>query len=388
MIAFRGPARLSIWLACLCGCLSAVRADYRARPASCRVIEEYDVGRDPEVLLVPVTVEGERMWFVVDTGCATSVLDLTFLPLLGAPVGEARTPTAARDISVKLYAPPNALLGGVSLKEAGPVMCLDLGMFWCIAGRPIAGIIGMGLLRKYVLQLDSDNGKLRLLAPVAGVQNEWGAPLGLFYGIGGLPCVRGCISGTEVTFIVDTGANNSGDLDAGLFDRFVGGAEASTTGALVETAAGTSRTIKGRLPSLSLGGHVYRDLLFLKGTKTTLGLGFLSRHCVTLDFPNRRMYLRKGKLFERSDESDMSGLSLLRIAGRTVVYAVEEGASSEEAGIKAKDVVLSVNGARADDLDMSKIRRILRSGDGKQIKMTIKRGEKVLDVSFRLKRRL
>jgi hypothetical protein len=56
-----------------------------------------------------------------------------------------------------------------------------------------------------------------------------------------------------------------------------------------------------------------------------LGLSFLSRHIVTFDFPNGRVYFEKGKEYKKVDETDMSGLHLLRISNETFVYSVDEG---------------------------------------------------------------
>jgi len=50
---------------------------------------------------------------------------------------------------------------------------------------------------------------------------------------------------------------------------------------------------------------------------------FLSRHIVTFEFQNKRIYLKKGEDFKKIDETDMSGLHLLRISNQTLVYSVD-----------------------------------------------------------------
>ncbi len=386
--ALRRAAQFFVLLVSLSGCVSAARNGDVCSPAPCQVVEEFDIPNDPDCLLVPVTLAGRRLWFVVDTGAAVTVVDQPLRPFVGRRVGKGHAPTAGEDIQIELYDPPKAFLGKLDLREGGPVACVDQTMCSYIAGRSIAGFIGMGLLKRYVLQLDFDNGKLRLLAPVAGVRKEWGTPVDLFPGTGGLPYVRGKVSDAEVAFIVDTGANGSGGLESRLFDRFIAGSEEKLVEVLVSTVAGTSSTAKGRLPLLALGENRYSSLLFRNSRHSLLGLAFLSRHCVTLDFPNRLMYLKRGRLFERPDESNMSGLGILRIHGKTLAWVVDKASPSESAGIRSKDEIVAVNGVEAGGLDLWGIRRLLRSGDGKLINMTIKRGERVFDVSFRLKRRL
>ena len=43
-----------------------------------------------------------------------------------------------------------------------------------------------------------------------------------------------------------------------------------------------------------------------RGYVNLLGLGYLRRYHVTLDFPNRAMYLRKGKHYSDPDRIDIS----------------------------------------------------------------------------------
>jgi C-terminal processing protease CtpA/Prc len=119
-----------------------------------------------------------------------------------------------------------------------------------------------------------------------------------------------------------------------------------------------------------------------------LGLSFLSRHIVTLDFPNNRIYLKKGKGFKKDDETDMSGLHLLRISNQTVVYSVDEGSPAQKAGIRANDIILKVGDKDANTYDILELRRLLRSGVKHKILMTIKQNDDVKDVSFLLKKKI
>ena len=114
----------------------------------------------------------------------------------------------------------------------------------------------------------------------------------------------------------------------------------------------------------------------------------MSRHIVTFDFPNSKVYFKKGKEFDKVDETDMSGLHLLRISGKTVVYSVDEDSHAHKAGIRANDIILKVGNKEASEYDMWKLRRLLMSGDKKKVVMTIKRGDGVIEVSFLLTRKI
>ena len=125
-----------------------------------------------------------------------------------------------------------------------------------------------------------------------------------------------------------------------------------------------------------------------EGSFNLIGLGLLSRYVVTLDFPAMKMYLQKGQAFDKPDEIDMSGLHLWRVESRTVVHSVDKSSPAEAAGIRPEDVVLKVGETSATEMDIYDLRDLLKSGDGKEIRMTIKRGEEEKAVTFKLKKQL
>jgi C-terminal processing protease CtpA/Prc len=104
--------------------------------------------------------------------------------------------------------------------------------------------------------------------------------------------------------------------------------------------------------------------------------------------PNRRVYFKRGKQFKKEDETDMSGLHLLRISNQIVVFSVDEDSPAKKAGINPKDIILKVGERDASKYDMWELRRLLMSEDKRKIEMTIKRGEDIKDISFLLKKKI
>ncbi len=143
-----------------------------------------------------------------------------------------------------------------------------------------------------------------------------------------------------------------------------------------------------RLQRLTVGSREYSDAIIDEGNCNLLGLGFLARHVVTLDFPRGRMYLKKGKHFDRVDEADMSGLHILKVGGKVAVHSVDKDSPAQKAGIEAHDIILTVNSQSAAEMDIFALRNLLRSGDKKKIDMTIKHGGTKKIVSFLLKKRI
>jgi len=70
-----------------------------------------------------------------------------------------------------------------------------------------------------------------------------------------------------------------------------------------------------------------------------LGLGILSQYAVTLDFPRRKMYLRRGLRFGAPDRRDLSGLHLLLVNRQVVIDSVDVDSEAERRGLKAADNV-------------------------------------------------
>ena len=161
-----------------------------------------------------------------------------------------------------------------------------------------------------------------------------------------------------------------------------------TSEKLAQTAGGLIREISFRTDDLSIGSSQYKGLILNVSDSSCLGLGFLSRHIVTFDFPNNKIYFKKGKDFKKADEEDMSGLHLLRVSERIIVHSVDKNSPAEKAGIRANDVILRVGDKDANMYDMRELRRFLKSGDKKEITMKIKRGTDVKEVSFLLEKNI
>lgn len=137
-----------------------------------------------------------------------------------------------------------------------------------------------------------------------------------------------------------------------------------------------------------MGPFEYKDLIFSEGNSSRLGLSFLSRHMVTFDFPGNKIYLKKGKQFRKTDEANMSGLHIILVSGKVVVYAVDENSPARKAGIKAQDVIQKVSGKDANVFDICHIRRLLKAGDQHKITITIKRDNDVKEVFFLLEKKI
>jgi predicted aspartyl protease len=361
MIRIRGLAPAVLLTVCSVGRAGDAAERATAPVERARVIERFGIPKAPGPIVVPVRLKGKVFRFLLDTGASVNVFDSSFRASLGDPVDAAKFRTGGAALKLRLYRAPEAHLGALSISRDVPVACHDLTMLRTVTGSDVVGILGMSFLRSHVIRVDFDNGKLVVLEPAAGEHPEWGEAVELSYDADGLPTVTARLGGVGIDLLVDTGTNMSGTLEGRSYAKMVRKNNARTTTTKVETATGTVKMSQARAPVLSLGPFTYEGLIFGKGAPSSLGLAFLARHVVTFDFPT---------------------------GGETSVHAVDARSPAGEAGVRAKDVILRIGGDDAGRLELWEIGELLRSGHGKEIRMTIRRGEKVFDVSFRLKRTL
>jgi predicted aspartyl protease len=353
------------------------------------VLAQFEIPKDAEVILLPVTFRQEQYMFMLDTGTTVTCFDNSLKHELGEVKRTGKAMTAAGPMVIETFAAPEAFLGPLNLKDSGEVACTDHSMLSLIDGEDIRGVIGMNFLKDYVVRIDFDECTLSFLHSLPDQDAEWPEPLEIRYDSLASPHIVARLDdNTEVDFLIDTGVNATGFLASEVFEELVANSKLKTSETLAATPVGVMRDTDARIEKLSVGPLEYRNLIFGRGPLSALGLTFWGRHAITFDFPNSKVYLEKGKAFNRIDEVDMSGLHLLRVEGQTTVYSVDEDSPAQKAGITAGDVILNVNNKDADEYDMWQFRRLLRSRDKCKINMTIKRGDNLKDISFLLKKKI
>jgi hypothetical protein len=358
-------------------------------PASNTVLSEFSIPTQGDIILLPVKFKGKEYAFVLDTGTSVTTFDTSLKNELGSVKKIAKIETGTDPINVQLFDAPEAFLGPLNLQNCGQVTCVDLKTLGYVLGKEINGVLGMNFLQKYIVQMNFDEGKLIFMQSIVSPRNDWGEAFTITLNTLGHPYVKGSIiDSINVDFLIDTGQNISGGVDAKIYKTLPKNSIIKTTEAITQTPSGATKSIKFRINNLSIGSLKYENLLLNVSDASSLGISFLSRHKVTFDFPGKKIYLSKGRYFEKTDEADMSGLHLLLLSDQTVVHSVDDSSPAEKAGIMANDVILSVQNKEANKYDMQELRRFLMSGDRDEIKMVIKRGKDTKELSFMLEKKI
>lgn len=323
-----------------------------------QVIAEIDVYSDGDFLLAPVEVFGQKHLFVIDSGSDCTVYD-TALPL-GPPRHTARANTPDGQMPLALFAAPQATLGGMALKGNNVVAGIDLTQMRETQGHDIRGIIGMDVLRRHVLRIDFDAGKVRFLRSVG---HDAGQPAPLhFEGSSPLPHISLTVAGATkpLSFRVDTGMLSGGTIRSDLAVDLVEKERAVPWYMAHATAlSGASSRQVWRIDDVHWQHWSHRHLFFREGNSNAVGLDYLSRYNLTFDFPKSTVYCTKSRLFDHATKLNLTGIRLALKQGRPVVNSVAEKSAADEAGIRAGDDITAIGDQPAERLRLKTIDDLL-----------------------------
>ena len=338
------------------------------------VLERFSVAKDGEPLLVPVDVGYNRYLFMLGTGSAMSVYEGTFR--LGNPTQVISPEESGEKKELTLFNAPDSKLGKLPIHNGKtPVHAVNFTNARYVCGRPIYGILGRDFFERYVVQVDFDEGELRILKKAT---EDCGQAINLRMqgrqpGLP-LPFAAVKVGGTEEQmFLISTSSIDPCGVyfNHDLFDSLVEKGQIKVE-QQVEIQNG-GEDIKARVGSgvsLSLGENLVKAPYVCEGKYNVLGLGFLARFVVTFDLANATIYLKKGKSIDRPDTIDQSGLHILRIDGNTLVAKVDEGSPAAAKGVRVGDQISKVGTEAVQNISLFRLRRMLAE-PGQTVTLTI-----------------
>ena len=254
-----------------------------------------DAGRGALLLVTLRLEDGQRLPFIVDTGSPMTLLERSLEPKLGERLGTETLVNFGRTYEGSCYSAPRLHLGNTPLATDCNVLTSDfVRKLSSGSDRPIMGILGMDCLQHYCIQLDFKAGKIRFLDPDRLARASLGKAFALTlsseaqsYPRWVRPCIRhpGLAGGDDVNLLIDTGHDCDGALGTELFRRMI---REDT----LHVKADANDPDFAYLATCVWDGDCYTDLT-LRSREDLLGLRFLARHLVTLDFPSRMIYLKR-----------------------------------------------------------------------------------------------
>lgn len=319
-----------------------------------------------------VKLNGRTYPLLIDSGAVNLITPTVARALRLRAVGDAQVKGAGEFTAHAAFAGINDVqIGGVRLKnQMFAVVPLEgLGE---VEGVPFNGIIGYELFKRLVVRIDYAQATLALSEPASWRADEAGTAVPFVFN-GTVPEVTGSIAGIPATFDVDTGSRVSVGLNSpfvqmhALRARFRPSIEAVTGWGL----GGATRGTVARAERITLGPVNVRDivvdmswprqgLLSNAAPAGSIGSGLLKRFTVTFDYTRQRLFLSERRDVPQRDGYDRSGLWINRDKRGFRIDAVVVGSPAAAAGLAVDDVIVTVDGRAAADLELSAVRDVLR----------------------------
>ena len=349
-------------------------------------------------IYIQVRIGGKPLQFLFDTGglnlLTPGALERLGLKAEGAlemrGVGEKSADTALARV-------PEIAIGNVTLRDqvffVVPLTGLD-----AAEGLEVDGIVGYELIKRFIARVEYAKGRLTFILPEA-FQEPAGAAVVTFTFDDNTPQVEGELDGVKGVFTIDTGSRASLTLNVpfvqehGLKAKYAPRVEALSGWGV----GGGVRSLFTRAKTLKLGGvevpapvtdfaRVEKGAFANRYLAGNVGGGVLRRFDVTFDYGGKRMFLVPNESFAKTDVYDRAGLWLNRDEDGFKVMDVTAGGPAAEAGLKAGDAVLAIDGRSAKDLLLPEVRdRFKTSAPGTNVRMTVKSGDGTRDVTLVLR---
>jgi hypothetical protein len=267
------------------------------------------------------------------------------------------------------------------------------------SGRRFEGVIGYDLFAAYAVEVDYGARLLRLYprrgAPAAGDP----VPIRL---IDRKPYVEASLTvgGAPLPALLHLDTGFGGTLS--LNGRFVAQQNllarvGPTLAAVMRGVGGAGEARLARIDRLRFGTIAAErpivSLFLTQGAGVRaesagrIGGELLRRYRVTIDYAARTVRFAPGAGIGAPFEADMSGLALVQVPEGMVVASVAEGTAAAEAGVRAGDRLLALDGRPVAALTLEAVRAALRE-DGAGPRLLLLRDGREVEASLRLRRRI
>ncbi|HEV8398427.1 MAG TPA: PDZ domain-containing protein [Gemmatimonadales bacterium] len=347
-------------------------------------------------IYVRAIINGDSAWLVLDTGDPHTLLDSAWALGIGAlPFGKLDQFTEARVDSIAL--------GELRLRNYR-VDLAQTDLISQASGRPIRGLLGAEVLRRFTVEIDPGERRVKLYDPATYWYSGPGTVVSMVPRRGVVVArARLKISGgrtVKANLVLDTGASR----ECLIFSRrFVSRHAQLDRLRNVESVVGVG--LRGqfngrivRVEELRLGPFLARGPtagLPDSGTERILDIAedgvvgnqMLSRIGVVFDYARDRMILSKAGMDAADCPYDMSGIAFTTtgpsLTGLRVI-AVAPTSPAAEAGIVIGDEILAVDGRSASDLTLWEVRQALMVAGAKR-ELLVRRGADSIAVTLVLR---
>ena len=247
-------------------------------------------------------------------------------------------------------------------------------------------LIGAPLFENMVVTLDYANKKVLLQKPRKDRPAD-GIIVPLRFD-DGIPYLSATIDGFPGEFEADTGSSG-GVMVFGPFAAKNKFADRYPRRVRQATGKGIGGILFGeliRVPTFSVGGMELKQVVselslqkeggfFDKERAGNIGGEVWRRFTVTLDYPNKRLILKKNASFDEPFAANNTGLGIDEKAGYSVVIDIVPGSPAAEACVKVGDTLLAVDGLAAKSENKDGVRAKMRRPAGTPVELLLRTGD-------------
>lgn len=357
------------------------------------------------IIYLPLRVNNSApMWFILDSGASANMVEARRARALGLKSeGKLAANTATGFGEAGLAKGVSFSLPGLRISDQ-TVVTLPFKDVETNFRRNFGGGVGYDFISRFVVEIDYANRLITLHDPRHYTYKGKGKRLPLV--LDGVPFVRARVSTggepVEGLFEIDTGYDGAVSLYRPFVDRHnLLGPGVKTVETKRRGAVGEMTNLVGRLARFELGDFTFENVVANftteeateKGARQTAGLiggEIFRRFTLILDYSRKEMILEPNANFSDSLDGNLSGLELdtRRARGGAVrITNVQEDSSAEEAGIRAGDTLLAVDGKPVASFKEGELDRLFEQ-EGREYLLTLRRGTKVFKSKVQTRRRV
>ena len=326
-----------------------------------KIVAEFDIAKDGDIIVLPVTIQNKQYPFFLSVATTRTILDERLRPLLGRSVGRVDDPENSLKFDEFPALPMK--IGSQSFTPAKPLLCGEFDDLREYYGHEAYGIVGLDFLQGRVVQIDFDRGKFRVLAsfPEEDLLDSEFKPLTPDPFGSGAYTISLKASGVTPFFAVDTLFAHSLGMHPWVMEKLARrGALAYLQQASDLRSGRPSPWRVGLLDRISNGDWTHRNLSIFEQECNRVGLAYLSRFTITFNLSEKAhkyMYLTPGAKIDDPELFQWSGMEVILKNGKVTVAYIFPDRVAAKAGIEIGDVILQIDGSKADKFSMFEIRQ-------------------------------
>jgi hypothetical protein len=362
------------------------------------------VMRTNHILVRGTVNDSDSLWFIVDTGAGSHVINRSTADRLKLEVtggvhalGTGGRVEAGQAHDVTFH------LAGLDL-TAPLVAAIPLDGIGLQIGQDCDGIVGFPLFDHAIVTVDYDRSTLVIRQPERFKSKAPSLKLSF---VENHPYVDAAVTLTggkpiEGRFVLDTGSGLALVLNSGFVAKHEGIATAgpTITGRLGGVGGHAFHPF-GRIERLTLGPYALERPITVfsnPGPGRTsvdnsignIGGEVLQRFRVTFDYPHKRLYLEPGAMIARPFEADMTGMMVVvepEGAHEITVIGVQKDSPAAALGIATGDILETVDGQPLTSRNLPEFRQRMRA-ENEQMRLGLKRGATRTEVTLQTRRQI